>query len=235
MMAALKAADPVRDRVVPYDEVLLSEILAGPRPAPSKRRRRRVVVATWLSVVLVPVAGLGVAAEAGLVPSAVRQAFPWVGHTWGARLPRVDLSTAVRVISEPGPEGRRFEVWVAKDRAGNVCVTRTFVGPPATAPSDQIRLRPNQGGTCGPDGPGATLGGSCGPVWGPGFYTSFSCAARGAVRAEVRLPDGTTLPVAIGSGWMGGWLPLGVDPTQTVLTSFAANGTVIDRFRVVAP
>ena len=237
MMTALKDADPVRDLGVPYDEVLLARVLAEPRPAPARRRRRKVVVSAWLAAVLVPLAGMGAAAEAGLLPSGATQAFPWVGHAdkWAAHLPAVDLSTAVRVISAPGPEGRRFEVWVGKDRAGSTCATRILVGPPATAPADRVRLRPNQGGGCSSDAPGNALGGGCNPVWGPGFYTTFSCPARGAVRAEVRLPDGTSQPVPVQNGWIGGWLPLGVDPAHTMLASFAADGTVVDRFEVVQP
>ena len=231
MMSALKDADPARDYVAPYDEDLLARVVAEARPAPARRRSRRAVVAVWLSVVVLPVAGVGAAAAAGLIPAGAEQAFPWTRHNT-TLLPEVDLSTGVRVISAPGPEGRRFEVWVAKGRHGSSCVGRIFVGPAAAAPADRRRLRPSQGGSCSSGGPVST---GCDATWGPGVYASFTCRAHGAVRAVALLSDGSSLPVPVQNGWIGGWLPLGVSPTTAVLTSYAVDGTVLARFAIASP
>jgi hypothetical protein len=228
MMTALKNADPVRDHAVPYDEALLYAILAQPRPAPSKRRRR-LMLAAWISAIVVPVAGVGVAGAAGVIPTGARTAFPWLAHPAPGE-PSLDLSTAVRVMVEPGPEGRRFEVWVAHGQHGYLCMAKTFAAADSTTTAQQVALPPGQGAACSTlakaAGGFAENGGS---DWGSVSYTSFAYTAGLAVRAELHLADGAVRAVPVQSGWVGGWLPKDVSGADAVLIGYAASGAEVGR------
>jgi hypothetical protein len=231
MMTALKNADPVREHVVPYDEGLLSAILAQDRRAPTRRRRRKAVVAAWLSAVLIPVAGVGVAGAAGVIPAGARNAFPWVGHPAPGHPGQqpLDLSTAVRVMVEPGPDSRRFEVWVAHGTHGYLCVAKTFVAVDSTM-TPRVALPAFQGAAC--SAPSTTAGGFAengGADWGSVNYTSFAYTAGLAVRAELHLADGAVRAVPVQNGWVGGWLPKDVSGADAVLIGYAASGAEVGR------
>jgi hypothetical protein len=231
MMTALKNADPVRDHVVPYDEALLLSIVAQPRPVPAMYRRRKVVIAAWLSAILVPIAGVSAAGAAGIMPNGARAA---LGDLVGDRDPdhAIDLSTARLVFTQPAPGGRRWEVWTAYGPQGWQCLSVNET--PELSVLEAVSAHSTRG----------VAGGVCDDrdqfrAFGLGMLTenSFAFAAGSATRAELRLKDGTVTNIAAQNGWLA-WF--GVTPpadntgaihvnllSGAVLTGYASDGSVV--------
>lgn len=208
-------------------ERVLLERTSGATPAPARSPSpiRRLLVG-GLAGVAVLAGGLGVAGAAGALPQSFVDSFAFWAEDRG-----VDLATAERVATAPGPDGLVFTVVrMTGGPDGTVCVTPMF----ETA-----------GSLSGPvpsvfdDG-----GGSCGPVRTPEPFGSnqgvnasedthvYWVAAGTAVRAELRLPDGSVYPaVRVDDGFYG-WFPTG-SAGEPVLTGYGDDGTVVGEVGVL--
>ena len=189
--------------------------------------RRKVLAAACLSAVVLPVAGVSAAAAGGLIPAGADVAF----LQWRRGPDRPDLTTAVKVFSAPGPEGRTFDVWLATAKSHEQCVSMNFTVATATDPPAGAVPAP-RGGSCTslpPAGVPLPFGGEGGVTWGSNDYTQFAYFAAGATKVELHLTNGQVWPVHIQNGWAAAWLPKNIDGGDGNLVGYAANGTVVGR------
>jgi hypothetical protein len=183
------------------------------------------VIAAWLSAVLIPVAAVGVAGAAGIIPAGARDAFGWPYEGNTDPDTNMDLSTARLVFTEPGLDSRTFQVWTARGPNGYFCVS--FALTPTISVADaRDRQAP----------PGGSMGGGCAqPGKHPDTFaaadvssgTQFAVTAGGSVRGRLRLPDGTVRDLSPQNGWFAGWLVTGTPFVGAVLTGYAADGSAL--------
>jgi hypothetical protein len=114
----------------------------------------------------------------------------------------------------------------------------TTFEPAGTSAVPPSVLRGEGGASCilaKPLPPGLFVDGDAQSTPGLDDRLTFVYEAGDAVRAELELSTGATLPVAVQDGWLGGWfsrdqVPLGVDAT---VVAFGADGAELGRFPVV--
>jgi hypothetical protein len=208
---------------------------AAALPRRRTRRTKAVVLSSWAVAILIPVAGFGAASAAGLIPVGALSAFPDNARSSGDT--RVDLSTAKLVVSIPGPTGQRFDVWVAHGAHGFECVSFVFtpVDAPAAGPAVPS-WRDFAGATCDqPPKHGNVFNSSGGGTSGDSVPTNYALSAGAAVRADVRLPDGSVVPATTANGWIAGWFPASLNSVGAILTGYAADGSVVGHAHVGAP
>jgi hypothetical protein len=206
-------------------EAALERLLldAGPAPAPRRPGRRRLVLTAALTTGIVA-AGAGAATAGGLLPdSFTRPLSFWASETDGA----VDVQTARRVAQGPGPDGTVLSVWSARSADGTVCVASVFEAPgPLDRPAPAgFRLA---GGQCDPAGlraqPFGSMGGSSTPE---GIHTMWA-SAGGAVRAELRLTDGSVRPAIAAERKFFFWYEASERVAPPTLVGYDAAGSVVD-------
>jgi hypothetical protein len=161
------------------------------------RRRVRIFLAC-LGGVAIPLGGLTVASEAGLLPTAAQRAFPWEGSPTDSF--GIDLKTARKVADVAGPAGQRLELWVGKAKPPHICTT-VFLAEAAT-----------------PDQPEAPFSVAC---YGHKDFTAlgsvlddningpihlFAFGAGRSVRGTITYADGRSEPVAVAGGVFLGWI-----------------------------
>ncbi|MEW2376584.1 hypothetical protein AB0883_10835 [Micromonospora sp. NPDC047812] len=202
-------------------ERLLIATAAEPPEAPQRSRRRRVVLTAALTAGLV-VSGASVAAAGGLLPESFTKPLSfWATETGGV----VDVQTARRVAQAPGPDGTVLTVWSAKGQGGTTCIAPMF-----EPPGDLDRPAPTSftlaGGQCADGDQGkesfSSMGGSAD---GQGIHTMWTTAGN-AVRAELRLPDGTVRSAVRAEDLFFFWYLANENVDPPVLVGYSAAGVV---------
>ncbi|MGC4765233.1 hypothetical protein ACLQ20_20485 [Micromonospora sp. DT46] len=198
--------------------------IAGDLPeAPPRSHRRRVVFTAALAAGLVA-SGASIAVAGGLLPESFTKPLSfWATETGGA----VDVQTARRVAQAPGPDGTVLSVWSAKGQDGTTCIAPLF-----EPPGDLDRPAPTSfklaGGQCtgaadrGTE-PLSTMGGS---EDGGGIHTMWA-AAGDAVRAELRLPDGSVRLAVRAEDVFFFWYLANESVDPPVLVGYDAAGKVV--------
>ena len=165
------------------------------------------------------------ASAAGLIPAGALSAFP--DNAGSSDHERMDLSTAKLVVSIPGPPGQRLDVWVAHGAHGYHCVSFVFTPLAATTGRAVPSLGDFAGDSCGPPPKHGDVFNSSSGGAGANGESHYALTAGAAVRADVRLPDGSVVPATTGNGWIAGWFPPGLDTAGAVLTGYAADGSIV--------
>jgi hypothetical protein len=207
------------DELWPADRraAVLERTLADPPPVPRHRRRLAVAVVAGGLVL----SGAGAATVGGIMPRAFTAPLSfWSTETGGG----VDENTARRVAQGPGPDGRVLSVWAAEGADGTLCVSPMFEPPgplDRPAPADFALA----GGECvPPDLRDQPLGDSMGASADErGVYTVWGTAGT-AVRADLRLADGTGRPAVVVAGMFFAWYGPGPAP---VLVGYDAADRVV--------
>lgn len=219
-------------------------VMAAPVPsaAPVRRvrGRRSHVTAIALGGVLV-VGGASAAAAAGVVGGLLPQSFTDVFSSWGlahhnengtVNNPALDLSTAQRVATAPGPDGTIFTVVVAHAGPGvdyqcSVALNETPDSAQRPLPSNFLDVSATSCGSEVPDPRFSFQGG-----WADlehGTWSWFGTAGA-AVRGDVVTASGQHYPAVISDGRIYGWYPRVADQADSpVLTCYDADGTVVVR------
>jgi hypothetical protein len=200
-------------------ERLLLEAAAAPAPAPRRPGRRRLLLTAAFTTGIVA-AGAGVATASGLLPDSFTGPLSfWASETGGA----VDVQTARRVAQGPGPDGMVLSVWSGRGADGTFCVSPMFEAPgpiDRPAPTD-FRLA---GGQCNPadlrQQSFGDLGGSSTP---DGLYTTWASAGH-AVRADLRLADGSVRPALVAEGMFFFWYRTEAGVALPTLVGYDAAG-----------
>jgi hypothetical protein len=209
---------PESDREAALERVLAYS--APPLAAPS-RRRRRVLFTTAVTAALLAT-GAGVATASGVLPESFTQHLSfWTSETNGG----VDVDTARRVAQAPGPDGNMLTVWAATGANGTTCVSPMFEAPgdlDRPAPADA----PSAGGQCTPVDTQATFGDLGASANDHGIHTVWGAAGE-AVRAELRLADGTVRPALPAEGMYFYWYLANETVEAPVLVGYDAAGKVI--------
>ncbi|MGY2065268.1 hypothetical protein [Blastococcus sp. SYSU DS0619] len=197
----------------------------APAPARSPSPIRRLLLG-GLAGAAVLAGGLGVAGAAGVLPQDFVDTFAFWAEDSG-----VDLATAERVGSAPGPDGLVFTVVrMTGGPNGVVCLAPLFEtagslsGPVPSVFEDG-------GGACRPGSPVEAFGTNQGVNASEDTHV-YWVAAGNAVRAELRLPDGVVYPTLLVDGGFYGWFPTGSEG-EPVLTGYAADGTVVGEVEVL--
>ena len=192
---------------------------------PLRRRRHgtRAALVGGVAALLLPVTGLGVAAATGNLP---------VGLSLFGLHDEAAVVGTERLGSIPGPDGGRFELWVATRADGSRCLLDGREGDS----SPGATLDGGGGGMClagdGAAGGAHPFGDMVSTSREPGRdVVEFQVGAGDAVRAEVTLPDGTRLPTVVGEGMVFGWFPADVSGEVTV-TGYDAAGREVGRERL---
>lgn len=178
---------------------------------PDRRKRRTAAI---LIVALIPVTGALAAGE--YLPRSLDQAFSFPDDRGSGP------AALERIGTVPGPAGQRFELWTRPGESGYPCFLSALV------PDDQPEDRPakqvtTSGGFCSDaDGASRPFGGD-----GGGSDKTFLYNAGTAVRAEVRLADGTRLPAVVAGGQVAGWTPPD-RRSDAVLIGYDAAGKILD-------
>jgi len=199
--------------------------LTAADPAPARRRpgRRRLLLTAAFTTGIVA-AGAGVATAGGLLPDSFTGPLSfWASETDGG----VDVQTARRVAQGPGPDGTVLSVWSARSADGTVCVASMFEAPgPVDRPApDGFRLA---GGQCDPaDLPAEPFGSMGGSSTPEGIHTMWA-SAGGAVRAELRLTDGSVRPTVPAEGKFFFWYEASERVAPPTLVAYDAAGSVVD-------
>lgn len=203
-------------------EAALERILTAAAESPPVTRRRRAIIATVLTAVLIPVA-VGAAAAGGVLPQSFTQHLSFWRSQGG-----VDPGTARRVVQVPGPDGEVLSVWAATGPDGTTCVSPLFEAPgeltrPAPADVDLT------GGTCQPmNAPHDPFGDVSGGANDRGIHVMYGAAGE-AVRAELRLTDGTVRPAASAEGMFFFWYLADRRVDSPVLVGYTADGRVLKK------
>lgn len=212
---------PAADRDATLQRLLAVTAAEPPTPAPPKRRVRRALLTGAVAVGLLA-SGAGIATAGGLLPESLSSGLKfWASETDG----QIDVQAARRVAQMPGPgDGTVLSVWSARADDGTVCVAPLFEAPgplDRPAPKD-FRLT---GGVCNPPDlrTGAGLGGS---ATNEGIHTQ-SARLPGAVRAELRLADGTTRPALAAEGMFFYWYLANAQVDAPTLIGYDAAGNVV--------
>jgi hypothetical protein len=200
-------------------ERLLLEAAAEPAPAPRRPGRRRLLLTAAFTSGIVA-AGAGVATASGLLPDSFTGSLSfWTSETDGA----VDVQTARRVAQGPGPDGTVLSVWSGRSANGAVCVSPMFEAPgPVDRPAPKdFRLA---GGQCNPadmrSEPFGNMGGSSTP---DGLHTTWASAGD-AVRADLRLADGSVRPALFAEGMFFFWYRTEAGVALPTLVGYDAAG-----------
>ena len=203
--------------------------------APLRRRaasrRRRVAAATAVIAIL----GAGGVAAAGYTPRGAWDSVFGPDTPHGAQY-QADLSTARKVFSEPGPNGREFAAWTIANQVGWQCVSAFF--EPAGTVTLTPRLFGSLGSSCAlsPHRDVELFGdGDSGFTEGRNDRATFVYRAGDAVRAELVVSDGHTYPVRVEDGWLGGWFTLAQIPLGSTATvhAYGADGAELGHRVVV--
>ncbi|MEH1124363.1 hypothetical protein [Micromonospora sp. CPCC 206061] len=215
--STVQEAWPVADR-----EAALEGVLASRAPAlPVRSRRRRVLVTTAVTAALLAT-GAGVATASGVLPESFTQELSfWTSETKGG----VDVDTAHRVAQAPGPDGTVLSVWAGTGSNGTTCVSPMF-----EAPGDLDRPAPASvraaGGQCTPANTRETFGSLGGSADDRGIHTMWGPGGE-AVRAELRLPDGTVRPGLYAEGMYFYWYLANETVKAPFLVGYDASGKVV--------
>jgi hypothetical protein len=209
-------------------ERLLREAATAPAPAPRRPGRRRLLLTAALTTGIVA-AGAGVATASGLLPDSFTGPLSfWTSETDGA----VDVQTARRVAQGPGPDGTVLSVWSGRGANGTVCVSPMFEAPgpiDRPAPKD-FRLA---GGQCNrPDMRPEPFGGMGGSATAEGLYTTWASAGD-AVRADLRLADGSVRPTIFAEGLFFFWYKAEPGVAPPTLVGYDAAGAVMAETRLL--
>ncbi|MGN9909075.1 hypothetical protein ACTMTJ_16145 [Phytohabitans sp. LJ34] len=200
----------------------LERLLLAPAPTAARRRPRLLVTAALTAGILA--VGAGAATAGGLLPESFTGSLSfWTSETDGG----VDVQTARRVAQGPGPDGTVLSVWSARGANGTVCVAPMFEAPGPVdrpAPAD-FRLA---GGQCEPaDMRSQPVFGSTGGSSTPeGIHTMWA-SAGGAVRAELRLTDGSVRPALAAAGMFFFWYEANERVAPPTLVGYDSAGTVL--------
>lgn len=230
----IRAYAPPLDVEPPADQ-LLDRAFASPPPGrgPSRHRAKVTIAGT---AVAVAVAGFGTAAAAGTGPVQL-----W-NKVFGTTAPatsryQADPSTAQKVFAVPGPGGQEFAAWTVSNDVGWRCIA-TFFERAGTAQAPAALTDGDSGHSCilaKPPAPTLFGDGDGGSTPGSTDRLNFVWEAGDAVRAELQVSNGSTFPVAVRNGWLGGWftrdqVPLGVTAT---IVAYGADGAVLGRFTAI--
>ncbi|MDM4719675.1 hypothetical protein QTQ03_08820 [Micromonospora sp. WMMA1363] len=214
-LAAITATDP-------------AAAATAPRRRP--RRTRRLVLAAVLSVLAIP-AGLGVASATGIVPEAFRDLWMLEQDTG------VDLANISRVATAPGPEGSVFAVWMATNPDNDyICLVPIFEKPDGVTKPEPSVLQDGAAG-CHQHDPKMKLGenmwvGSSQDETGRLDLAVYAVSAGRTTRAELRMPDGSTLPALRVKDRYVGWFPYSPNAPKPILTAYNASGDVAAQVNV---
>jgi hypothetical protein len=204
-------------------EAALERLLLEPAATAPAPRRPRLLVTAGLTAAIFAV-GAGVATAGGLLPESFTGSLSfWTNETGGG----VDVQTARRVAQAPGPDGTVLTVWSARSADGTVCVAPMFEAPgplERPAPAD-FRLA---GGQCGPaDIRSQPVFGSTGGSSTPeGIHTMWA-SAGGAVRAELRLTDGSVRPALAAESMFFFWYEANERVAPPTLVGYDSAGKVV--------
>jgi hypothetical protein len=206
-------------------EAALHRLLAtagSPPQRPGRSRRRRVLLTAALTAGLVT-SGAGIATAAGLLPESFTKPLSfWATETGGA----VDAQTARRVAQGPGPDGKVLSVWSAKGKNGVTCIAPLF-----ESPGELDRPAPTNftlaGGQCtGADPRTEPIGNGGGSADARGIHAMWVTAGN-AVRAELRLPDGTVRPAVHAEGMFFYWYLANDHVDPPTLVGYDAAGNIV--------
>ena len=203
-------------------ERILLAATDSPPLQPRRSRRRRLLLIAAVTAGLVT-SSAGIAGAAGLLPESFTKPLSfWTNETGGA----VDVQTARRVAQAPGPDGKVLSVWSATGKDGTVCVAPLFESPgdlDRPAPTD-FKLA---GGQCAsPDPSMVSFGDGGGSADKRGIHTMWF-AAGNAVRADLRLPDGTVRPAVRAEGMFFLWYFASDSVTAPTLVGYDAAGNIV--------
>jgi hypothetical protein len=201
-------------------DAALERVLASSAPAPPVRSRRRRVLLTTAVTAALLATGAGVATASGVLPeSFTKELSFWTSQS------DVDVDTARRVAQAPGPDGTMLTVWAGTSANGTTCVSPMF-----EAPGDLDRPAPasvnTAGGQCTPVDTRETFGDLGGSAENNGIHTMWGPDGE-AVRAELRLPDGTVRPALSAEGMYFYWYLANETVEAPVLVGYDAAGKVI--------
>jgi hypothetical protein len=212
---------PASARDAALERLLIVATDTPPEP-PRRSGRRRVLITAAVTAGLVT-SGAGIAAAGGLLPDSFTGPLSfWVTETDGA----VDAQTARRVAQTPGPDGRVLSVWSGKAKDGTTCIAPLF-----EPPGDLDRPAPRDfelaGGQCGHTDPRTeSFGNGGGSADRRGIHMMWVTSGK-AVRAELRLPDGTVRPALPAEGFFFFWYLANENVDPPVLVGYDANGNLI--------
>ena len=210
---------PARDSAM--DRILIAATASPPLP-PRRSRRRRLLLITAVTAGLVT-SSAGIAGAAGLLPESFTKPLSfWTSETGGA----VDVQTARRVAQAPGPDGKVLSVWSATGKDGTVCIAPLFESPgnlDRPAPTD-FKLA---GGQCVPVNQGMeSFGNGGGSADMRGIHTMWFTAGN-AVRADLRLPDGTVRRAVRAEGMFFVWYFASDSVKPPTLVGYDAAGRIL--------
>lgn len=230
----IRAYAPPANTEPPSDE-LLDRVFADSesRPASPTRHSRLVIAATVACVVF---AGFGAAAAAGVSPARIWNVVFGPGVPSGIKY-QADPATARKVFVTAGPNGQEFAAWTISNRAGSRCLA-TFFEPAGVTAAPSALVHSGADRSCAlthPPAPGLFADGAGGYTPGMADRLKFVWEAGHAVRAELQLSTGATLPVAVHNGWLGGWytrdqVPLGAKAT---IVAYGADGARLGSFPAI--
>lgn len=164
--------------------------------------------------------GFGVAAATGVLPHDFANTFAFWADEDG-----VDLSTAERVATVPGPGDLLFTVVAMFGGPDDtVCVAPMFETP-ESASGPVPSVFDGGGGSCMPEPSTESFGTNQG-VLASADETIYWVPAGDAVRAELRLPDGSSYPTIFVEGNFYGWFPTN-SVGNPVLTGYAPDGSAV--------
>ena len=190
------------------------------------RRRRRLLAAGLVTAGVLGVPTAAVAMRA--LPGSVSEAFSYWSDdpTIG-----VNADTATRVATGPGPDGTTFTVIDASNDTGLTCLAPLFETPKSAAEPAPTRFA-ESGSACFSTEQERGAFGVYGSVQGDDLVT-FQRSAGDAVRAELRLPDGTARPALLVRGYLFGWYA-STGSEEPALVGYAADGTKVGTFQMPA-
>jgi hypothetical protein len=164
----------------------------------------------------------GIAGAAGLLPESFTGPLAfWERETNGG----IDVQTARRVAQAPGPDGTVLSVWSARAADNTTCIAPMFEapGPLDRPPPADFDLAGGQCSAAVSTVPFGTLGGS---TDGRRTHTMWATAGQ-AVRAEVRMPDGSTRSALRAEGMFFLWYVADAHTPAPVLVGYDGAGRTI--------
>lgn len=209
-------------------EELLSDLHALQEPRSTRRARRLSAIAASLPLVAL---GAGAAAATGVMPSPFTDEYDQSLREQPLRGQEgIDPATAKRLSSTAGPAGHAFTVMIARGTGTYVCTMALI----EKLPLDRRGPADFEGGgsVCQTATKNAPYGGRFGsseinPIYARDAVLVRTAAGK-AVRADIRTPEGRTIPTIYAEGWFYGWFPNPVDPQATVtLTGYDADGVPV--------
>jgi hypothetical protein len=237
----LRVADPLRHTTVgslPEETVAaLAREISGnsisaadglPAAKPARtRRRRRVLAASLIASGALCFSTAALAFDA--VPGRVEDVF---SHLRNDPMIPVDVDAVERAATGPGPDGTRFSVLRVGNAQGWTCLGPGFESAASAAspvPTDFDR----NGNLCLPSGyRSGPFGGATGTIAEreDDRYPTYMSEAGAAVRAELRLPDGTIQRALLVDGYFWGWYPRTAG--GLTLVGYDAEGGIVGRASV---